>query len=369
MFLGRSGTDKVTAKEHVSRLESTGCTVSVVRGDVSNQTDVKLAVVRCQSLGPLGGVVQASMGLDEALFCRMKNQAWQAGIRPKWLGTWNLHNALEGQDQNLDFFLLTSSVSGSVGTATESNYCAANGFLDNFARWRRMQGKPAVSVGLGMISDAGYLHENPEIEALLLRKGIQPLSEDEFLQVIDLALSRQNRSTKSEDTLQHLADAHILTGLEPFALRKLRAQGFDVGGGTLRDSRTSILSHILEQAEGGMEGSDNDKIGETSMPWLNPVALGIREVFKLEQDALSLYSAILQITKKRFASLILIQADLVDEKKPLAQFGVDSMIAAEFRTWFWMTFKVNVPFLDLLSSSKSLSSLAEFVESSIVRND
>jgi hypothetical protein len=118
-----------------------------------------------------------------------------------------------------------------------------------------------------------------------------------------------------------------------------------------------------------MEGSDNDKIGEASIPWLNPVALGIREVFKSEQDALSLYSAILQITKKQFASLILIQADLVDEKKPLAQVGVDSMIAAEFRTWFWMTFKVDVPFLDLLSSSRSLSSLAEFVESGIARNN
>ncbi len=82
---------------------------------------------------------------------------------------------------NLDLFLLTSSVSGTVDTATESNYCSANGFLDAFARWRRSRGQPCVSVGLGMISEVGYLHENLEIEALLLRRGIQPLNEDEFL--------------------------------------------------------------------------------------------------------------------------------------------------------------------------------------------
>jgi hypothetical protein len=63
------------------------------------------------------------MGLHEALFTRMPNKAWHTGIDPKWKGTWNIHNAVEkGQTQGLDFFLLTSSVSGTVGTATESNY-------------------------------------------------------------------------------------------------------------------------------------------------------------------------------------------------------------------------------------------------------
>ncbi|CAD6442030.1 5fd7581f-a946-47ba-91ea-832565a3a9f9 [Sclerotinia trifoliorum] len=50
------------------------------------------------------------------------------------------------------------------------------------------QGKKAVSVDLGMISDVDYFHENPEIEALLLRKGIRPLNGEESLQVIDLSL-------------------------------------------------------------------------------------------------------------------------------------------------------------------------------------
>ena len=56
---------------------------------------------------------------------------------------------------------MTSSVSGSVGTATEGNYCAANYFLDIFARFLKSKGLPGISVGLGMISEVGYLHENP----------------------------------------------------------------------------------------------------------------------------------------------------------------------------------------------------------------
>jgi NAD(P)-dependent dehydrogenase (short-subunit alcohol dehydrogenase family) len=190
VFLGRSGCDKPSAAQLVNRLRESEAQVEVVWGDVSRETDVNTAVQMCVEAGyPIGGVVQAAMGLREALFTQMSNEAWHTGIDPKWKGTWNIHHALQGHEDALDFFLLTSSVSGSVSTATEANYCAANCFLDGFARWRRAQGKPAVSVGLGMISEVGYLHENPDIEALLLRNGIAPLNEEEFLQVVEFALA------------------------------------------------------------------------------------------------------------------------------------------------------------------------------------
>ncbi|RYP11736.1 hypothetical protein DL765_007632 [Monosporascus sp. GIB2] len=130
VFLGRSDYDKPSAKTMVSRMESMGAsvTVKVVRSDVSKAADVTAAAKTCQTIGVIGGVVQAAMGLHEALFQHMSNEAWHTIIQPKWAGTWNLHNALavDGRDKQLDFFHLTSSVSGSVGTATESNYCAAN---------------------------------------------------------------------------------------------------------------------------------------------------------------------------------------------------------------------------------------------------
>jgi hypothetical protein len=73
----------------------------------------------------------------------MPNRFWHTGIDSKVQGTWNISNALKGKDSDLDFFLLTSSISGSVGTATEGNYCAANYFLDNFARkYRSLEGCP-----------------------------------------------------------------------------------------------------------------------------------------------------------------------------------------------------------------------------------
>ncbi|KAK3172071.1 hypothetical protein OEA41_004155 [Lepraria neglecta] len=83
----------------------------------------------------------------------MSNKSWQAGIDPKLQGCWNLHNAIKGKDNDLDFFFMTSSGSGSIGQAAQANYCAANYALDMFARHRRSMGLPATAVGSGMISE------------------------------------------------------------------------------------------------------------------------------------------------------------------------------------------------------------------------
>ncbi|KAF7504184.1 hypothetical protein GJ744_002603 [Endocarpon pusillum] len=358
-FLGRSATDKAAAKEVVQTLEKAGATVQVVRGDVSKKHDV----VKCMTVSPqpIGGVIQAAMGLHEALFSTMTNEAWHTGIQPKWRGTWNIHEALEGKDSQLDFFLMTSSVSGSVGTATESNYCSANGFLDAFARYRHSLGKPVTSIGFGMISEVGYLHENPEIEALLLRKGIQPLNEEEFLQVLDLALCGQPSAGGME--YDKLARSHILTGLESFGIRKMMEQGFDVSNGTLQDARTVLLSASLDPKEGngGAAAVSIDASWSKGLP--APV---IKALAAGAANASSMNEAILALVCRRFSNLLLMPFDAVDAGKPIASFGMDSMIAAEYRTWFWTVFKVDIPFLDILSSTNHLQTLADMVENELV---
>ncbi|KIA75786.1 polyketide synthase [Aspergillus ustus] len=375
VFLGRSGCDKPTAHQLVSSMRKAGAIVSVVRGDVSDQDHVREAVLTSAAAGPIGGVVQAAMGLKEALFTTMTNEAWQTGIQPKWRGSWNLHHALTEQDhdKDLDFFLLTSSLSGSCGTATESNYCAANSFLDAFAHWRRAQGKTAVSVGLGMISEVGYLHENPEIEALLLRKGIQPLSEEEFLQVVDLAISGPGGEAdfaQSQDAARK--SGHILTGLEPNAIRELMKQGFDVSNGIMDDARTSLLAGMLlaeqdeNDAQAGAAGAGGQGGAGAIAEWMREVPASAAAMFAAERDADSMLDAILRLATRRFSNLILVPVDQVDKAAPLPSFGVDSMLAAEFRTWFWNTFAVDVPYLDIVSPQTTLSSLSAFVGEKLV---
>lgn len=99
-----------------------------------------------------------------------------------------------------------------------------------------------------MTSEVGYLHENPKIEALLLLKGIQPLDEQEFLQVVDLALL--------SELACYFAEAHLLTGLEPARVREVQSRGFDVSShGVLKDARTTVLAVSLKAEQEARDAS------------------------------------------------------------------------------------------------------------------
>lgn len=345
-FLGRSGIDKAAARNLVQDLERLGAECVVVRGDVCRAADVEAVTAAAAALGPIGGVVQAAMGLNEALFSLMPNEYWHTGIDPKVHGSWHLYNSLQagGRASQLDFFLMTSSVSGSVGTATESNYCAANHFLDHFARYLRGRGLPGVAVGLGMISEVGYLHENPEIEALLLRKGIQAIDADELIQLVDLALSSSSTMgiTHAHDSL---AAAHLLTGLEAFGLKELRKRGFEGNHPTLEDPRANLLASALH---GDSSSSSHAQRG--GLP---------AEVTALMETGQTLADAVLNHIRRRFGNLVLLKYEAVDVKKPLAQYGMDSMIGAEFRTWFYQNMAVDVPLVLLLGSTCTLETLRD----------
>ena len=279
----------------------------------------------------------------------MPNEYWHTGIDPKRIGTWNLHNALLPHSSSLDFFLLTSSISGTVGTATESNYCSANYFLDVFARYRRSLGLPATSIGLGMISEVGYLHENPEIEALLLRKGIQAINEDELLQIVDISLSQPHSTENNYDAL---ADGHILTGLETSGLKLLRQKGFEGTNPTLNDPRALLLASALDGAAGSAAKPNSGLPAE------------LAEAIESGNDK-EVFEVVLGLIKKRFSNLVLVPVEKVDDSRPLNALGMDSMLAAEFRTWFYQAFKVDIPFLMLLSDTVTLKRLAELVQEGV----
>ncbi|KAF2014387.1 reducing type I polyketide synthase 10 [Aaosphaeria arxii CBS 175.79] len=350
LFVGRSGTKNPAAAKLVGDLESMECSVMVACGDVAKYDDVYNALSMVE--GAVGGVVHAAMGLHESLFSDMSAEDWHTAIKPKRDGAWNLHYALKDlqMEQELDFFLLTSSVSGSVGTATESNYCAANHFLDNFAWYRRSLGLPATAVGLGMISEVGYLHENPEIQELLLRKGIQAIPEKEMLQMLDCALSNEFRQEIQD---KEYGAGHILTGLEPTAVLELRKKGFDGSMSTLTEPRMSLLARAFRSMDPAASGSAGSS---------ESVKTQLEQMVSSGQPILE---KVTEIVTKKFSNAFLVPVEKLDLNKALSQFGMDSMLAAEIRTWFYQSLGHDVAFFVLLSPETTIMSLSQMVEKSL----
>jgi hypothetical protein len=138
----------------------------------------------------------------------------------------------------------------------------------------------------------------------------------------------------------------------------------------MEDPRTSQLAASLlaeQDAKDAGQGADVGRLAAAAAAeWVKDVPASALAVFASEASAPSMLDAILRLTKKRFSNLILMPADQVDDRIPLPSFGVDSMLAAEFRTWFWNTFKVDVPYLDIVSPQMALCNLAGFVEQKLV---
>ena len=260
---------------------------------------------------------------------------------------------MAGKDDQLEFFLMTSSVSGSIGTATEGNYCAGNHFLDNFAKYRRNLGLPATSIGLGMISEVGYLHEHPEIEALLLRKGIRPLNEDEMLDVFDAVLSQ---TQSLSDDRNHYADAHLLTGLESTGLQAQRDQGFDGYRQVIDDPRASVLLQSFNASSPQFTYSGSTGKGLSGK---------IKEVVQSGGD---LRKTLHDVIAEKMSNLILLPADDINPETFLSTFGMDSMLAAELRTYIYQASAVDVPFQTLMGNTTSISSLTDVIAEEITRD-
>lgn len=281
----------------------------------------------------------------------MSEEYWHSGIDPKVTGTWNLHTAIAGKDEQLDFFLMTSSVSGSIGTATESNYCAGNHFLDNFAKYRRNLGLPATSIGLGMISGVGYLHEHPEIEALLLRKGIRPLNEDEMLAIFDAVLCQ---TQSGSDGRNHDAHAHLLTGLEVTGLQAQRDRGFEGHRQVIDDPRASVLLQSFNES--------NPQLNSNTATSGRGLCGKIKEAVKSGCD---LHKTVRDVIAGKMANLILLPTEKINAETSLSSFGMDSMLAAELRAYIYQASTVDIPFQILMGDSTSISSLTDLIVTEI----
>jgi hypothetical protein len=311
--------------------------VQVVKGDVSVKTDVEKVVQEAHH--PIRGVVQGAMVLQDKFFDQMNVEDLDAVLRCKVQGTVNLHEVLSTEP--LDFFLMMSSVSAVAGVATQSNYNAACAFLDSFARYRNHLGLRAVSLALGMVLEVGYVAENPHVEKALVRNGICPIWEHEFLTMVDAALSNQLADTIS-DSDDPWAKSHIITGLEPSKLVELTRRGYAGATFLLEDPR---FGAIMMAAEENYRNS-------------NRVAKHIdkdyHKNFHLDENITTL-----QIILERFSKLVFQPIQQLDPRKSPSDYGMDSMIGAEFRNWFFKSFHAEVSFLEILSPTVTFEELAE----------
>ncbi|WP_336969895.1 type I polyketide synthase [Sphingobium aromaticiconvertens] len=120
----------------VLALEASGAVVELFVADVANPHSLGKAIRSVvETLGAITGVFHTAGVLDDGLLETRTRSAMDAVLRPKVQGTLALEAALAGHP--VEFMMLFSSVSALAGMPGQTDYAAANAFLDAYAQSRR----------------------------------------------------------------------------------------------------------------------------------------------------------------------------------------------------------------------------------------
>lgn len=130
------------------------CRVHVFGADVGDESQLADLLARIRSeLPPLAGVAHLAGLLDDALLPQQSLERFRTTLAPKAFAAWHLHRLTENDD--LEFFIMYSSVSSVLGSPGQANYAAANALLDGLVADRNAQGLPATSVNWGPWAKGG----------------------------------------------------------------------------------------------------------------------------------------------------------------------------------------------------------------------
>ncbi len=136
-------------------LENLGAEVLVVQADVTDYEQMLRARdLALKRFGAIHGVIHAAGVASGGPISLLTRETAAATLAPKLQGTLILDQVLA--DEALDFMLLCSSLTSSLGSFGEADYAAANAFLDAFAHIQQATHRRlTVSVGWDAWRDAG----------------------------------------------------------------------------------------------------------------------------------------------------------------------------------------------------------------------
>ncbi|WP_189787377.1 thioester reductase domain-containing protein, partial [Streptomyces capitiformicae] len=239
LLTSRRGRDAAGAAELADELAELGAHVRIAACDAADREALATLLADVPGEHPLTGVVHAAGVLDDGLVSALTPERLHAVLRPKVDAAWNLHELT--RDQKLTAFVLFSSIAAVVGGPGQSNYAAANQFLDALAQHRRAHALPATAVAWGLWEQergmSGHLSETDLRR--IARSGFRPVPQEHGPALLDAALATRRAAVVATPVdvaaLREQAGriAPVLGTLAGAAARRVAVA--DPGAGSLAD--------------------------------------------------------------------------------------------------------------------------------------
>ncbi|MFF0771402.1 SDR family NAD(P)-dependent oxidoreductase [Nonomuraea wenchangensis] len=322
-LVSRAGRDAPEAAATVRAIQEKGATATPYAADVTDPAALRAVLDSIDRTGrPLRGVIHAAMVLDDAPLSDLSPERFRTALNAKLTGAYVLDQLT--RERELGFFVLLSSLATVIGNASQSNYVAANACLEALARSRRRDGLPALALGLGAVGGTGYLARHPELMGFLSQL-LPPLTPDEAFDALDAALARGVEvTTAARVTPEAIADR-------------------------LPAVRVPRLAEVLPALSRDQDGPN--------APLHDLIAL------ESPQERRGLVSAAIA---ELVAGILHTTSDRLQLDRPLAQLGLDSLMATEVAATIRRRFGCAIPALEVIGA-QGIDHLAQLVHTQLVQ--
>lgn len=260
----------------------------------------------------------------------MKLGDWNDVVAPKCAGARNLHEALESE--NLDFFILASSIAAHIESAGQSNYAAANTFLEAFCQYRQGLGLPASVISMAPIDDVGFIANSPAARKSINAQEIGMLSHREFLDFVELAILDSSAPSPGAAALTRKPTwynkSHLIMGVKSDRL----LSDPDVRTTWRRDRRFGFYHNVAYNVASSAKATENQLTKFLDNARTDITVLSTKKAI----DFLAI-----EIGHK-VCSLVLKDGQDVNPDMLVQDLGLDSLMAIELRRWWKQTFGVEI---------------------------
>jgi acyl transferase domain-containing protein len=253
LLLSRRGREAPGMPELEAELIAHGAEISVAACDAADRAAVAAALEGIPAGHPLTAVLHTAGVLDDGTLQALTPEQLDTVLRPKIEAARHLHELTA--DLELDAFVLFSSLAGTVGTAGQANYAAANTYLDALALHRQALGLPGTSLAWGLWADGSGMttHLTGADLARMSRGGIAPIRSEQGLELFDAALATRRPvlvpALLDYTGLRRQSEDGTLAALFHGLVRPPRrtAAGEQAGGSSLQERLAGLPSHEQER--------------------------------------------------------------------------------------------------------------------------
>lgn len=289
ILASRSGATTEVARAQIEALRAADVDVWEEQVDISDYDQVADLIAKVEASGhPLRGVFHAAAVAHDEVIADISAESLRKVFGPKVQGALNLDKATREHDVPLDHFVLYSSISGLIGIVPQLTYAAANSVLDGLAASRRAAGLPALSVSWGAMSGGG-MAESDAIVKFLDSVGLRRLNMD-----MGAAFMREC----SRFPLSHVAIAGIDWGVLRTPLPST--------------AKSTRFAHLSAEAAAVSNEQAAFRAAVLALPEEERGPMVTKEL------------------AKELANVLKVDVDSIDPKGPIADLGIDSLMAVEF---------------------------------------